>query len=101
MQNIEKNKYWVWLSLIPNLGSVKKQKLLEKFKMPEIIYQQSKNSLMTVEGIGEKIAENILDKTIKQKLNMHLEFLKEKEIQLITIQDKEYPKFMIILLVYM
>ena len=32
MQNIEKDKYWVWLSLIPNLGSVKKQKLLEKFR---------------------------------------------------------------------
>ena len=39
---MEKNKYWVWLSLIKDLGSRKKQKLLEIYKTPENIYKLNK-----------------------------------------------------------
>jgi len=53
---LEKNKYWVWLSLIKDLGSRKKQKLLEIYKTPENIYKLNKKELISVKGIGEKIA---------------------------------------------
>ena len=56
---MEKNKYWVWLSLIKDLGSRKKQKLLEIYKTPENIYKLNKKELISVKGIGEKIADNI------------------------------------------
>ncbi len=92
MENIQKSKYWVWFSLIQNIGSIRKQKLLEKFKTPDMIYELSKKQLMQVEGIGERTAENILDKSIREKINNHLEYLKARQIQIITIQDKEYPK---------
>ncbi len=94
MENIQKNKYWIWFSLIQNIGSIRKQKLLEKFKTPEEIYKLPKKQLMQVEGIGEKTVENILDKNIREKINNHLEYLKAKQIQIITIQDKEYPKLL-------
>ena len=32
---MEEIKYWIWLSRIENLGSIKKQKLFEKFKTPQ------------------------------------------------------------------
>ena len=83
MENIQTKKYWVWFSLIQNLGSIKKQKLLEKYKTPEEIYKLSKKELTKVEGIGEKTAENILDKNIRNKINNHLEYLKEKQMFLI------------------
>ncbi len=92
MENIQKNKYWIWFSLIQSIGSIRKQKLLEKFKTPDMIYKLSKKQLMQVEGIGEKTAENILDKSIREKINNHLEYLNKNQIQIITIQDKEYPK---------
>ena len=71
MENIQKNKYWIWFSLIQNIGSIRKQKLLEKFKTPEMIYTLSKKQLIQVEGIGEKTAENILDKSIREKINCY------------------------------
>ena len=37
MENIEEKKYWVWLSLISNLGSKKILKLLEIYKTPKRI----------------------------------------------------------------
>ena len=58
---MEKNKYWVWLSLIKDLGSRKKQKLLEIYKTPENIYKLNKKELISVKGIGEKTAIKIDD----------------------------------------
>ena len=56
MKSLKENAYWIWLSLIPNLGSIKKQRLLQSFKTPEKIFLASKDELLKVEGIGEKIA---------------------------------------------
>lgn len=91
MENIEKKKYWVWFSLIPNLRSIRKQKLLQMFETPERIYQLSRSELMQVEGIGKKTVENIINKETKEKLDVHMEYLKEKQIQLVTIEEAEYP----------
>ncbi len=91
MKSIEQKKYWVWFSLLPNLGSIKKQKLLQRFQTPEEIYQLSKSELMQIEGIGDKTVENILDKEIRAKLDVHMEYLRAKQIQLVTIEEEEYP----------
>ena len=74
---MEKNKYWVWLSLIKDLGSRKKQKLLEIYKTPENIYKLNKKELISVKGIGEKIADNIL----KEIFELAQEIRKKKNEQ--------------------
>ncbi len=94
MKNIEENKYWVWFSLIPNLSNIKKQKLLKTFNTPDIIYKQSKSDLMQVQGIGEKTVENILNRKTMDILDKHLRYLQQNQIQIINIQDKEYPSIL-------
>ena len=68
MNEIEKKRYWIWLSLIKELGWKKKQKLLEIYKTPENIYKLNKKELVSVKGIGEKIAYNILDENIRKNI---------------------------------
>lgn len=92
--NLEKKKYWIWLSLIPNLSSKKKQILLEIYKEPEVIYKLTKKQLSTIKGIGEKTANNIVDKKIKCNLKKHIEYMKENKIDIISIYDKEYPNIL-------
>lgn len=48
MENIEEKKYWIWLSLIKNLGTKKIENLLEIYKTPQKIYQLSKEELLKV-----------------------------------------------------
>lgn len=48
MENVEEKKYWIWLSLIKNLGTKKIKKLLETYKTPQKIYQLSKEELLKV-----------------------------------------------------
>ena len=92
MNNLEKNKYWVWLSLINGLGVKRKIRLIEKYKSPEIIYNLDKRELLSNQGIGEELSNNILDKKIRKKLEGEIKKLKENNIDIISIFDKEYPQ---------
>lgn len=92
MKNLEKQKYWIWLSLIKNLGCIRKKKLLEIYRNPEKIYQLSYQELMKVESIGEVLARAITDDKIKMQLPKHIEYMEKNGIEIVSILDEEYPK---------
>ena len=94
MQDIEKQKYWIWYSLIKGVGSIRKQKLLEKYKTPEKIYNLKKEELLKTNGIGEELAQNILNQNIKNSLEIHINYMQKNNIDIVNIQDKEYPQML-------
>lgn len=91
MQNLEQKRYWIWLSLIKNLGSKRKQILLEKYKTPEAIYNLTEKELIEIQGIGKNLINNILDKKIRNEIDKHISYMKQQNIEIISIVDKEYP----------
>ncbi len=94
MQNLENKRYWIWLSLIPNLGVKRKQKLLEIYQNPEEIFNAKEKELIKIGGIGENTIKNILDIKVRQIVDKHIEYMWKNKIGIITIQDKEYPKIL-------
>lgn len=86
------NKYWIWFSRIPNLGSKRKMKLLEKYLMPEIIWNLNKEELLKIESIGEETANNIVNPIYKKDLEQYIEYMNKYNIDIITILDEEYPQ---------
>lgn len=92
MLNLEEKKYWIWLSMIPNLGSKKIQVLLEKYKSPEIIYTLKEKELAEEKGIGDNTIKNITDIKIKNKVQKQIEYMYQNKIDIISIKDKRYPK---------
>lgn len=74
---LESKKYWIWFSLIKELGSIRKQKLLKIYKEPKNIYNLSKNELLKIDGIGNKIVDNICDKNIKENLDKYILYMKK------------------------
>lgn len=88
---MEDLKYWIWLSRIEKLGSIRTQKLLEKYYNPKNIWKCKKPDLLKVEGIGEKIAEEILNSNYKEGLEEIQERMKQEQVELITYKDKNYP----------
>ena len=94
MKNVEEKLYWIWLSLIPNLGIKRKQILLARYKSPKKIYNASKEELLKINGLGEKLVETILDLKIRKNVNNHLKYLKENDIDIIPITDNKYPKIL-------
>lgn len=83
--------YWLWFASIEMLGSIKKKKLLEQYHSPEVIYYLKKEELMKINGIGEKIWNNInLSKDVF-KINQIEQFMKKHHIFQLNIEDKGYP----------
>lgn len=91
MLNIEEKKYWIWLSLIKGIGSIKKHELLKKCGSPKVIYELKKDELLNINGIGENLANNIIDDELKNRVENHIKYMEENNIDIISINDKEYP----------
>ena len=94
MNDLEKNKFFIWFSLIPKLGSRKKLELLRVYKTPERIYQLKREELIKIKGIGEDISKNIIDSKKELLINSHIKLMKNNNISIININDKEYPKLL-------
>ncbi len=91
MEELEKNRYWIWLSLINGLGAIKKKKLLELYKTPENIYELNKEELLEIPGIGEKLADKILSQEIRAIVPKHIEYMQKNNIDIINIDVENYP----------
>lgn len=88
---MEKIKYWIWISRIAKLGSIRTQKLLEKFETPEKIWLLEEADLLKIDGIGKDIAKEILNIKYRMNLEKIINEMKHNNIELITYKDKEYP----------
>ena len=85
--------YWLWFSTLKGVGSVKKQAVLEKFdKLPEKIFKATKQELMQVDGIGPKLAEEILNNKDDGLINKMENYMKINGIKQLDFYDNDYPK---------
>lgn len=85
-------KYWIWLSRIEGLGPIKIKQLLEIYKTPEEIWKLTKEELIKTKGIGEIIANQILDEKYRMNLEQYVEYMEKYDIGIVTILDEDYPK---------
>lgn len=92
MLSLQENIYWIWISRLPKIGTKTLKKLLDKYETPEKIYKLTKNELMKDKIIGEKLIETVLNKDYRKNLDKYIEYMKMEKINIITINDKEYPK---------
>lgn len=88
MKNIE---YWIWLSRIEGLNPKLLNDLLKKYKNPKVLWNKTKEELIE-NGIKESHAIEITNNIYRRNLDKYLKYMKENNIDLITIYDKEYPQ---------
>lgn len=80
-------KYWIWLSII-DLNPQKIKQCLEKYTIKDIWYLKNKiKQYFTKEEI-----EKIQSKKYRQGLECYENYMQKHKIELISIQDKEYPE---------
>ena len=89
---LEDKRYWIWFSLIKNLGIKRKEQLLRIYKNPKKIYELKREELLNISGIGTQIVENILDENARKSVNNYISYMNENNIDIISIFDKEYPE---------
>lgn len=87
MKDIE---YWIWLSRIEGLNPKLLNDLLKKYEDPKRIWDKTKEELLQ-DGVKEKYAKEITNTIYRQNLDKYLKYIKQNDIEIITIKDKEYP----------
>ena len=85
-------KYKIELSLIPKIGHVTAKKLVAYVGSFEGVFNETKNNLMRIPGIGSILAESIIKSDVILKAEEEIEFIKKGKITPIFYLDKEYPE---------
>ncbi|MGQ9646241.1 MAG: DNA-processing protein DprA [Thermodesulfobacteriota bacterium] len=83
--------HWLALSLIPGVGVIFFNRLLERFGTPEAVFQASLEELLQIEGMGEKMAREIRKGPVEEKVRKELVLLKQVGAKVMTIRDASYP----------
>ena len=84
----------ITLNLIPGLGSMRIQALLEFFGSAELVLHASPAMLAQVPRIGPRIADAIADWRNCTNARAEIECAAEYGVRIITLQDAEYPAFL-------
>jgi len=78
------------LNTVTGIGSIKLKRLLDYFGNAREILSVSKSQLKNINGISEKIA-NEISKASSDKLKEELSLAKKHGVDILTINDKDYP----------
>ncbi len=90
--NLQKSRdYWVILNMIPGVGSLTVEKLLQRFGTPEGILSASSKDLQKVEGVGRELAGRIAGWKGTVDIKKELELLKKHGATVISLEDETYP----------
>jgi DNA processing protein len=84
--------YWLALNLTPGIGSTLMRRLLDRFNTPEAVFHAPMKELSKIEGLGEKVAQEIRKGPLEKVVERELSLLREVGGRVITLKDEEYPK---------
>ena len=82
--------YWVWFAEIEDIPLWQKHILLQYFNDPEELYHARPEAFAEIPDITESIVKALQDKELSKCHNI-LRICFEKNIRLLTLQDKDYP----------
>lgn len=90
MQN--KLLYQIALTLVPNIGDVRAKALINHFGDAEAVFNAPKKALQSIEGLGSKAIESILQFKDFSRAEEEIEFIRKYKITPLFLTDKNYPK---------
>jgi predicted Rossmann fold nucleotide-binding protein DprA/Smf involved in DNA uptake len=80
------------LNMLPTMGPVRLRKLLEVFRQPERVLTARRDELRRIEGIGNEVAEQILNWESIVDLGAELKRISDFGASVITQESPQYPK---------
>jgi len=84
-------KYKIGISLIPGVGSVNAKKLIAYTGSLEGVFKEKKKNLLKIPGIGEYLAENIVNQQVLDVAEKEIEYISRHEIRHHFYLDEQYP----------
>lgn len=83
------------LSKVPQISSSRIRTLVNHFKDSEEIFKATKEELLSIDTISEKIANNLLEfnyNQVQKEIDEQFELIDKYDVKVITFWDNEYPE---------
>lgn len=90
--NEEELFYVLALQKVELVGDIVAKKLLTHFGSAKEIFQSKAVKLQSIDGIGSILIRNLKDKSVFQKAETELQFIKENHIETLYFKDENYPE---------
>ena len=82
---------WFFLKNVPGIGNHLFKRLIDRFHLPEVVFQASQQELLEIEGISKRQATAILNYKAPGSIKAELEQTNRKGFKIITLADPSYP----------
>ena len=80
------------LQRVEGVGDIMAKKLLTHCGSAEAVFQTKATQLTALDGVGSFLLRSLKDKTVFEKANLELEFIKSNGINTVCFQDEKYPE---------
>lgn len=87
-------RYWIGLSLVPDIGPVTARQLISHVGSPEHIFRLGVRGLLSVEGMTRTRAENIANFSGWDNVEKQVKMLEQRGITVICYGAPEYPRLL-------
>ena len=82
---------WLCLKNVPGIGNHLFKRLIDRFSLPEAVFQASQQELLEVEGISKRQSAAILNYKAPLGIKAELDQTNQKGYKIITLADSWYP----------
>jgi DNA processing protein len=83
--------YQIGISLIPGVGNITAKKLIAYTGGVEEVFKEKKRDLLKIPGIGDSLAEQIVNQQVLKVAEKELEFIEKYHISFSFYLDSDYP----------
>ena len=84
-------EYWIWLSLLPYIGPVTANRLLEHFEDPSRVYRAKISELAKVKGITGRQMQSIAENKSLDRIREIMNSCEQNNISVLLKNDVRYP----------
>jgi DNA processing protein len=83
--------YLLALQRVEGVGDIMAKKLLTHCGSAEAVFKTKTTQLAAIDGVGSWTLKNLKDKSVFDKANAELEYIKSNDINAVYFQDEKYP----------
>ncbi len=83
--------YLLALQRVEGVGDIMAKKLLTHCGSAEAVFTTKTAQLAAIDGVGSMLLKSLKNKSVFEKANLELEFIKSNDINAVNFQDETYP----------
>ncbi len=84
-------QYKIGISLIPGLGPVTTRNIVAQLGSVEALFKEKKKNLIKISGVGELLANNIVNQSVLSRAEEELNFICKNKLECFFLLDNNFP----------